>query len=103
MIDYRFTGRGADNEYCDIRFRTDAINSTDQTFNITQVQKGQEFASSDIQDDVFQKHFGEAFKLINTTLGEMIAFAIAHNYDLRSYDKNGVEAIIVNDASASSS
>lgn len=103
MRDFRFTGRGADNEYVDVRFRTDALSSTDQTFNITQVQVGQVFASSDIQSDVFQKHFGEDFKLINTTLGAMIQYAMDNNYDLRAYDSEGVETILVNDASASSS
>lgn len=103
MIDFRFTGRGADNEYVDIRFRTDAISSTDQTFNITQIQKGQEFHSIDKQDAIYQKHFGATFKETNTTLGAMTQFAIDHNYDLRSYDKNGVETFLVNDASASQS
>ncbi len=103
MIDYRFTGRGADNEYVDIRFRTDAISSTDQTFNITQIQKGQQFHNTDPQDDIYQKHFGAVFQLTNTTLGAMISFAMAHNYDLRAYSSTGVETFIVNDASASQS
>jgi hypothetical protein len=102
MIDYRFSGRGSDNEYVDIRFRTDAISTNDQTFNITQVQKGQNFSVNDKNDDIYQKHLSQ-FQLKNTTLGEMIACAIANNYDLRSYNSKGVEAWVVNDASASQS
>lgn len=103
MIDYRFTGRGADNEYVDVRFRTDAISTNDQTFNVTQIQKGQEYHQTDKQDAVVQKHFGSWMNRANHTLGFFIQFAIDHNYDLRSYTSRGVEAFVVNDASASQS
>lgn len=104
MIDYRFTGRiGSEYAYVDVRFRTDAISTTDQTFNITQVQVGQEFSTQDKQNEVYQKWLSSTFKETNTTLGAMIAFAQDNDLDLRSYNTNGTEAWVVNDASASAS
>lgn len=104
MIDYRFTGRiSSEYEYVDIRFRTDAINSTDQTFNITQVQVGQEFTTKDKSDAVYQRWLSGNFKETNTTLGAMIQFSINNNLDLRAIDSKGNETFVVNDASASAS
>lgn len=104
MIDYRFTGRiGSDNEPMDIRLRTDAVSTNDQTFNITQIQVGQNFSANDKQDSTYLRWLSETFNEKNTTLGAMISFCMNNNIDLRSYDKNGNVAWVVNDASASSS
>lgn len=106
MIDFRFTGRfgsGADTDPCDIRFRTDALSASDGTFNITQIQDGQTFSTSDKQSYVYRKWFWPLFREQNTTLGAMTQFAIDNDLDLRAYDKDGNFYWIVNDDSASAS
>lgn len=101
MIDYRFTGRlGTEYQYIDVRFRTDAIQPTDEFFNIQQIQVGQQFDVNDKQHSSYLKWFNATFKEESTSLGAMKAFAIEKDLDLRAY-KNGVETVIYNDDSAS--
>lgn len=102
MIDYRFTGRiGSGYDYVDVRFRTDAITTSHNFFNITQVQVGPEFTTADKQNNVYQKWFSPLFKETNSSKAVMIQFAMDNDLDLRAYDQNGTESIIFNDDSAS--
>lgn len=99
----RFTGR-IQGSPVDIRFITDMINASDNFFNITQIQEGQQFSTLDKQQGTYRDYFSSTFKEINNSLGVATQFAIDNNLDLRMYNGDGSgEVFIVNDASASAS
>ncbi len=99
----RFTGR-IEGEYIDVRLTTDMINTTDNFFNITQIQEGQEFSTTDKQGGYYRDYLSATFKETNNTLGTAITFAMDNDLDLRIYDGDGSnETFLVNDASASAS
>ena len=102
MRDFRFTGN-IDGDNIDIIFRTDAISQTDENFNVTQIQAGASFSPNDINDPIYQKHFGD-IKCQNTTLGTLKQRAIDLGLDLTSANANGGDKIyVVDDASVSNS
>jgi len=113
MIDYRFTGHinnAGKRSNIDVRFRTDAINATDEKFNILQVQVGPNYDSTaDPHDPTYQKFFAGyqdaqgmyPFLLQKSSKGAMIAFAMKYGIDLRQYVGNGKGVYLVVDSSHS--
>jgi hypothetical protein len=102
MKDLRLTGH-LNGDFIDVRLRTDMINADDENFNIVQVQEGEEFATSDEQSEVFQKHLSGTFKRMNNALSTTKQFAIDNGLNLRMYDAEGNVTSLVHDHSDSTS
>lgn len=102
MKDLRFTGY-IDGQYVDVTFRTDMINDTDGSCNITQIMEGRDFSTYDKQnpDGAYLKYFSATFKETNVMLGDLKNFAIDNNLDLRMISQDGTVTYLVEDESLS--
>lgn len=102
MRDLRFTGR-ISNYAVDVTLRTDAINATDENFNIMSIQTGRLFNVDDVKDARYQQFMG-AFKTETSTLTICKSFATTYGLDLVSYNTNGSDrTFIINDPDISDS
>lgn len=102
MKTLRFTGH-IKGEYVDVRFTTDMIGDTDTNFNITQIQEGPDFSTTDKQKGTYQKYFSTTFQETNNTLSTAKQFATDQGLGLRLYDAVGNHTNLVNDGSISAS
>jgi hypothetical protein len=88
----------------DVRLHTDAINNTDERFNIQQIQVGTNYGASDINDPVFQGAMGTLYKVGSTvSLTDVKAFAQRECYNLSIADTNGANKVVLIDCDESSS
>lgn len=103
MKDLRFTG-SIDGDVIDVTLRTDMINDDDHSFNIAQVQVGDEFGAGAVQSDIFQKHFASTFSLTNSTVSIAKDFATSNGLDLAISNSDGSgKDYVVDDDSVSNS
>lgn len=120
MVDYRVSGHINTNgkRYSvDFRFRTDAINATDNKFNILQVSVGSGFIGDNTAvdnvvntDSNYLRFFSGyvdptakkyVFQRQESSLGHMITFCMNYGLDLRQYVGNAKGTYIVVDSSHS--
>lgn len=93
MKDLRFYGvSGSIN--VDITFRTDMIGNTDENFNITQIQVGEEFNVNDKSDEDHVALFND-FKELPNTLTTFKAFAASKGLSLSIADSTGDNLVIL--------
>ena len=93
MKDFRFTGVLQGN-LIDARFRTDAINATDQNFTVMQIQVGTQFNTMEKNSDLYKKYMG-IFQELPYTLTAFINFATVNNMKLGVQDSNGSNHVVI--------
>ena len=83
----RFTGYiGTD--FVDVRLTTDMINSTDENFNIVQIQEGSEFNINDKKEGNYIKYLSPTFQETNNSIANAIAFCDTNSLNLRLYNED---------------
>lgn len=93
MKDLRFYGiSGATT--VDITFRTDMIGTTDENFNITQIQVGEQFDVNDKSDEDHINLFND-FKELPNNLTTFKNFAAAKGLSLSIADSTGDNLVIL--------
>lgn len=99
----RLTGHFRGN-LLDVRLTTDAINNSDERFNIQQIQVGTNYEPSDINNPVFQGRMGNLFKIgTTTTLTSVLSFARVERMNVSIMNTDGSGKQILFDAQESSS
>lgn len=98
----RFTGH-LGTEYVDVRFTTDMINDTDESFNIVQVQEGQVFDINQKKSGLYDRLFVPTFREEKSSIAACKAFADANTLDLRLIRADGTHIYLTDNTNVSNS